>query len=81
MLAFEKDVLKLICGYARQCGRNVKKQSFYELRNEWDMHSVDGLVVCSIDLNEHVSRHIDGVCGVPCKSEEFGRKNVIRAFT
>ena len=44
---FEKDVLRLICGYAPQCGRCLgEKQSFYDrLKCEWDMHSADDFVM------------------------------------
>ena len=37
----------LICGHATKYGRTLlRKQSFYdELKGEWDMHSVDDLVM------------------------------------
>ena len=61
VVVFEEDVLRLICGYAPQSGRNLKeKQSFYnELKCEWDMHSADDLVMCLGDINGHVGRHIN----------------------
>ena len=39
VVVFEEDVLRLICGYAPQCGRSLaEKQCFYdELICEWDM--------------------------------------------
>ena len=37
-----------------------KKQPFYELRNEWYMHSIDDFVVCLGDFNGCLGGHIDG---------------------
>ena len=39
VVVFEEDLLRLIYGYAPQCGG--KTVSFDELKNEWDMHSAD----------------------------------------
>ena len=66
IVVFEEDVLRLICGYAPQCGRCLEeKQSFYdELKCERDMHSADDLVMCLVDFNGHVCRHIDDFDGV-----------------
>ena len=46
-VAFEYDVLRLICGYVPQCRCLEEKQSFYdELKGVWgDMQSADDLVV------------------------------------
>ena len=42
-----------------------EKQSFYdELKGEWDMHSVDYLVICLGDLSGHMGRNIDEFDGV-----------------
>ena len=62
---FDKDVLRLICGYAAQSVRSLEeKQSFYEeLKCEWDMHSADDLFMCLGDFSGHVGRHIDGFDG------------------
>ena len=62
----EEDVLRSICGYAPQSGRNFEeKQSFYdEFKSEWDMYFADDLVMCLGDINGHVGRHIDGFGGV-----------------
>ena len=59
-------LLRLICGYAPQGGRSLeRKLSFYdELKDEFDMNSVDDLVVCLGDFNGHMGRHIDGFDGV-----------------
>ena len=65
VVAFEEDMLMLICWYAPQNGRSLEeKQSFYdELKCEWNMHSADDLVMCFGDFNGHVCRHIGGVHG------------------
>ena len=62
LVVFEEDVLRLICGYAPQSGRSLEeKESICDkLKNEWDMHSADDLVMCLGDLNGHVGRYIDG---------------------
>ena len=46
VLAFEEDVLRLICGYSLQSGRSLEeKQSFHEeLKGEWDVHNTGDLV-------------------------------------
>ena len=58
------------------------KTVFYdELKCEWDMHSAEDLVMCLGHFNAHFIRHNDGfdfgACRAWCRSEEFGRKNVI----
>ena len=46
-LAFEEDVLMLICGYSQQSGWCLEvTQSFYDkFKNECDMHGVDDIVM------------------------------------
>ena len=75
VLVFEEDVLRLICGYAPQNGRQFEeKQSFCdELKGESDiLHTAADLVVCLGDLNGHVGRHIDGYNGV----YDVGKRNL-----
>ena len=66
VVVFEEDLLRLICGYPQKSGINFEeKQSFYdELKCEWDMFSADDLVMCLVDINGHIGRHIDGFDGV-----------------
>ena len=65
VVVFEEDVLRLICGYAPQFGRSLEeKQSYDELKCEWDMDSADDLAMCLGYLNGHIGRHIDGFDGV-----------------
>ena len=66
VVVFEEDVLRLICGYAPKSERSLEeKQSFYdELKCERDMHFAGDLVMCFIEFNGHVWRHIDGFYGV-----------------
>ena len=66
VVVFEEDVLRLIYGYAPQCGRSLEeKQSFYdELKCEWDMHSANDSAMSLGDFKRHVGRHIDGFDGV-----------------
>ena len=66
VLVFEEDVLRWICGYALQGGRSFEERQFsYDvLKGEWNMRSVDDLVVCLGDFNEHVGKDIDGFYGV-----------------
>ena len=47
LVVFEEDVLRLICGYAPQCGRSLgEKQSLHDqLKCEWDMHFADDFVM------------------------------------
>ena len=46
VVVFEEDVLRLICGYAPQSGRSFEeKQSYDELKCEWDVHSIGDLVM------------------------------------
>ena len=68
VLIFEEDVLRLSCAYAPQSGRSFdEKQSFYEMKGEWDMHSAVDLAMCLGDINRFIGRHIDesnGWCDV-----------------
>ena len=61
VVVFEEDVLRLICGYAPQCGRSFDKLSFYdELKGEWDMPSAGDLVMCLDAFNGHVVVTFEG---------------------
>ena len=82
LVVFEEDVLRLICGYAPQSGRNLEeKQSFYDKpKCEWDMHSADELVLRFGDINGHIGRHIDGFDGVH-GGYGIGQRNVIRVLS
>ena len=43
-----------------QSGRTgVEKERFYDLRSEWDLHSVDELVLGMSDFNGHVVKRIE----------------------
>ena len=65
MAVFEEDVLMLICGYFPQSGRYLEENSLYdELKGEWDVQSIDGLVMCLGDFNGHIGWHIDIFDGV-----------------
>ena len=65
VVVFEKDVLRLTCGYAPQSGDILKKQSFYdELKGEWDMYSADNSVMWLGDVSGIMGRHIDGFEGM-----------------
>ena len=66
VVVFEEDVLRLIYGYAPQCGRSLEeKKSFYdELKGECNTHNADDLVMCLGDINGHIGMHIDGIRGV-----------------
>ena len=49
----------------RKVGEGLKKNSLYcELKCEWDTHSAGDLVMCLVDFNGHIARHIDGFDGV-----------------
>ena len=45
VLDFVEDAQKLICGYAPQNGRSWEEKIFYDFKDDWDMHSVDGIYV------------------------------------
>ena len=58
VLVFEKDVLRLNCGYGRSF---EEKQSVYdELKGELDMHSADDLFIWLGDFNGYIGRHNGG---------------------
>uniref|UniRef100_A0A0L8FZ88 Endonuclease/exonuclease/phosphatase domain-containing protein n=1 Tax=Octopus bimaculoides TaxID=37653 RepID=A0A0L8FZ88_OCTBM len=66
MLAFEGEVVRVICGYGLQSGRGIaeKGQFFDGMANEWDLHKVDELVLGMGDFNGHVGKWIQGFEGV-----------------
>ena len=60
-----EDVMRLICGYVLQSGKTFEeKQTFCDLKGEWDMHSAYDLAMCSGDVSGHMGRHIDILDGV-----------------
>ena len=66
VMAFEEEVVRVICGYAPQRGRiDVEKEQFYDdMASEWDLRSKDELVLGLGDFNGHVGRLIEGFEGV-----------------
>ena len=56
-------------------GSLEEKHTFYELNSEWDMHSVDCLVMCLGDSNGHVNKYVDGFDGVHGRYD-VGHKNL-----
>ena len=62
------------------CSTKLKK-----LKCVWDMNFAGDLVLCLVDVNGHIGRHIDGFDlvhgGYFCWSEGFGRMNVIRVLS
>ena len=66
VLAFEEEVVRIICVYGPQSGRtSAEKERFYdELRSEWDLHSMGELVLGMGDFNGHVGKRIEGYEGV-----------------
>ena len=79
VVVFEENVLRLICGNAPQSGRCFDEKVFYDdLKCDWDMHSAESLAMCLDDFNGHIGR---GAWRIWCRSEEFGRKNAIRALS
>ena len=43
---------------------STKWKKFGGKKCELDMHSVDDLVMCLVDINGHISRHLDGGNGL-----------------
>ena len=61
---FEENWLRLMYGYVPRSGRTLKEKVFYdELKCEWDMHSVDDLVMYLGSFSGYIGRHIDGLDG------------------
>lgn len=61
-LAFEEEVLIVICRSGLQSGREIaeKEHFFDEMVNEWDLHKVDELVLSMSDFNGNVGKWIQG---------------------
>ena len=60
-------MLRFICGHAPQSGRSLEEKLYDKLKCEWNMHSVDDLIMCLGDINGHDGNHIyclDGRYGV-----------------
>ena len=77
VLAFEEEVVRVICAYAPQVGRlECKKDQFYnDMANEWDLQNPSEVVLGMGDFNGHVGRRIDGFEGVHGGCE-IGKRNV-----
>ena len=52
-----------------------KKQLHDELKDEWNMHSADDLVMCLGEFNGHMQRHIGGYYGVH-GGDGIGQRNL-----
>ena len=57
VMVLEEEVLRIICVYGPQSGRMAaEKEHFYDdLRSEWDLHSVDELVLGILYLHVYKS--------------------------
>lgn len=77
IMAFEEEVVRIICVYSPQSGRtDAEKERFYdELSSEWDLQSVGELVLGMGDFNGHVGKRIDGYEGVH-GGNGIGERNV-----
>lgn len=66
VMAFEEEVVRIICVYGPQSGRtSAEKERFYdELASEWDRKNVGELVLGLGDFNGHVGKRIEGYEGV-----------------
>ena len=75
MMALEEEVVRIICVYDLESGRTgAEKKHFYDdLRSEWDIHSMDKLVLGIGDLMDML---VNGLRVMRvCKEEmELGRK-------
>ena len=76
VLVFKEDVVGVISRCSTQGGRSSGERYAYDdLKGEYDMHGVDGSVMCLDGINVYVGRHIDGVhgvCGVGQRNLEGG---------
>ena len=66
VLAFEEEVIRVICGYGPQVGRSrCEKDQFYnDVASEWDLQNPSEVVLGLGNFNGHVGRRIDGFDGV-----------------
>ena len=55
-LAFEEEVIRVICAYAPQVGRSeYEKDPFYnDMASEWDLQNLGEVVLGLEDFNGHV---------------------------
>ena len=77
VLAFEKEVTRIIWAYASQVGRSgCKKDQFYnDMANEWDLQNPSEVVLGLGDFNGHVGGRVDGFEGVHV-GYRSGKRNV-----
>ena len=66
VLVFEEEVVRVICGYGPQSGRDSDdKEKFYdELAEEWEVSKENELVLGLGDFNGHVGKSSQGFEGV-----------------
>ena len=76
-LAFEEEVIRVICAYTPQVGKSeCEKDQFYiDMASEWDLQNPSKVVLGLGDFNGHVGRRIDGFEGVHGRYE-IGEGNV-----
>ena len=77
VLAFEDEVIKVICAYAPQVGRLEceRDQSYNDMSSEWGLQNPSEVVLGMRDFNGHVGIRIDGFEGVH-GGYGIGKKNV-----
>ena len=77
VLAFQEEVIGVICAYAPQVGRSeCKKDQFYnDMTSEWDLQNPSEMVLGLGDFNGHVGRQIHGFEGVH-GGYGIGKRNV-----
>ena len=66
VMAFEEEVVRIVCVYGPQSGRSgEEKLHFYdELASEWILRNTGEMVLALGDYNGHVGKQVDGYEGV-----------------
>ena len=77
VLAFEEELVRVICGYGPQSGRGgAEKEKFYdELSEEWEVSRGNEFVLGLGDFNGHVGKSPEGFEGVH-GGNGIGERNV-----
>ena len=66
VLMFEEQMIRIVCAYGPQSGRNMEEKiQFYDqLACEWELGSSSEMILGLGDFNGHVGKQIDGFEGV-----------------
>ena len=61
VIIFGKEVVRIVCAYAPQCGKSVSENKFYEeMARGCEVENANEVLICLGDFNGHIGKEVDG---------------------